>query len=336
MGNEKLSIIMPLYNTVGYVEKAITSVLGQTYKDIELILIDDGSTDGSLEICKRFALIDNRVKIISKDNQGVSSARNDGLLIASGEYVTFVDSDDWIESSCYKNMMDFLEKNKADIGVMGYTVEGAYNFATHLKSCEQKIMDSRTATYEIMDGEIFTWSMGDKFYKRTLLNDIRFAMELDNGEDLLFNWQAFRAAKKIAYIPLHGYHYVQRTGSMTNSFSKKKLTVINAFDIVLNDCIYEEVLYKKVLKKYISTLVFLYADYCCAGNTAQLPSDDADVGAIKSFLIENLCIILWSDCGIKIKIAALLIACSQKIFTVIIKMHRYFVGKYDGFIRKGI
>ena len=261
----RISVIMPVYNVSDYVEKAVKSVLHQTYKNIELILIDDGSTDASIEICKRLALTDSRVKLIMQENQGVSAARNAGLKVATGDYITFADSDDWLSLDAYEKMIAYLCDTKADICVMGFEVESLNDINQTLQKKGKNVLSMHDALDDMFLGEIYTWSIWDKVYCREILKDLFFDDEIVNGEDLLFNWQAFGRANNVAYIPLWGYHYVQRNGSMTNSFTMRKLTVINAFEKILSSC-NSDYFYRKINKQYIFTLIGLFGSYFCITN----------------------------------------------------------------------
>ena len=116
---EKVSIIIPVHNTETYIRRCVDSAINQTYKNIEIILIDDGSSDKSPEICDEYALLDDRIIVIHKDNGGLSSARNTGLKIASGEYISFLDSDDWMMGNMIEKMLLLCQQYKADISICG-------------------------------------------------------------------------------------------------------------------------------------------------------------------------------------------------------------------------
>lgn len=123
MCDEKISIVIPIYNTEQYLDKCVDSVLNQTYKNLEVILVDDGSTDDSGKICDYYAAKDQRVVIIHQRNQGNNVARKNGVKIANGDYVGFVDSDDWIEPDMYQCMVDNIKKNNADIVSVGFILK---------------------------------------------------------------------------------------------------------------------------------------------------------------------------------------------------------------------
>src|SRR5690554_2285343 len=131
--NELISIIVPVYNVEQYIEKCMVSILSQTYRNIEIILIDDGSTDNSGNLCDTYSAIDPRVKVIHKKNGGISSARNSGLEVAMGEYIGFVDPDDWIETNMYESMYSNIKRNNSEICICNYIIDGSdYSRKTEL------------------------------------------------------------------------------------------------------------------------------------------------------------------------------------------------------------
>ena len=330
MKESKLSIIMPVYNVAEYMEKSVLSILRQTHGNIELILIDDGSTDGSSEICQRLAESDSRIRLIRKVNQGVSAARNDGLSAATGDYITFADSDDWVEHNAYEKMMEYLQQMNADICVMGFTPEGDKSFVSSLQKEGKQVLSQNDAINKLIDGKVYTWSIWDKIYRRDLLSDIAFNKDIANGEDLLFNWQAFRKAAKVAYIPLHGYHYVQRMSSMTNTFSPKKMTVMKAFDIIMADCKNESSLLKNIKGKYISTLIGLINSYWVKCDKIKFNYVLPELYEAKCYLQKEWMEIFCSKLSIRHKMAALLIIMPTVITSIGINVYYNFkkaIGK---------
>ena len=123
-----ISIIVPVYNVKDYVEKCLDSICGQSYTNLEIVVVDDGSTDGSGELCDAYALKDQRVKVIHRDNRGVSTVRNEGLDIAQGEYIGFVDGDDWVDGDMYEFLYELLIVNEADISVCSHYIEKSNMF----------------------------------------------------------------------------------------------------------------------------------------------------------------------------------------------------------------
>lgn len=200
-----LSIIIPIYNSVVYIDKVIDSVLKQTFKEWELILIDDGSTDGSDKICDYYSSLDNRIKSIHQENAGVSSARNVGLDKARGTYVMFIDSDDYILNDYCENLV----KNaiNSDIVISGYTQlnkdKKNYIFMNNMNvslSSIDSIFDE-LYTKHLMNAP---WA---KIYKRSIIGNQRFDANVMLGEDLLFNLEYLSKCSMIKIVDFKGYMY---------------------------------------------------------------------------------------------------------------------------------
>lgn len=320
MGENKLSIIMPVYNVGRFVENAVQSILHQTYKNLELVLVDDGSTDGSREICQQLAESDSRVKLICKKNEGVSIARNAGLDMATGDYITFADSDDWVEADAYEKQMLYIQETKADICVMGFTPEGSQGFIKPLRKEKAQVIEAKLAVEKLVVGKIYTWSLWDKIYNRKVVCDLRFATDIANGEDLLFNWQAFCSAAKVAYLPLHGYHYIQRMDSMTNSFSAKKLTVVKAFSKVMSECKNELFLQEIINDKYISTMVSLFIGYWRENKYSSIGYEFSELKEGQIYLRKHWLAVFRNNMGIKMKIAAFIIMLPPVFMKIAVKV----------------
>ena len=142
MPNPKISIIVPVYNLENYIEKTIEQLISQTYKNLEIILVDDGSTDKSLELCNTFAKRDNRILVVHQQNQGVSVARNTGIKHATGEYIGFFDGDDDIESDIFEFLYNNLVKNNADISICGVTIVNPDNSVNNISTGKQIIWNT--------------------------------------------------------------------------------------------------------------------------------------------------------------------------------------------------
>ena len=212
----KISIIIPVYNTESYLNKCLDSVVKQDIEDFEIICVNDGSTDGSMEILKKYERLDTRIKIISQENQGVSLARNKALGISNGEYVMFVDSDDWLEENCLSLIYDAIKK--ADSDVMEFrndcyfgNIRKAGNFT------ELKEYQTNKDSFGIVPSLYLIWN---KIYKRDFinLNNIKFPENITNAEDGVFNLECLYANPRFSVDYTLGYHYRQlRDGSVTKN-----------------------------------------------------------------------------------------------------------------------
>ena len=218
--NDKISIIIPIYNVKKYINKCIESIINQTYKNLEIILVDDGSTDGSGKICDEFKKEDNRIVVIHKKNEGVSSARNEGLKIATGDYIGFIDADDFIEEDMYFKLLSKIEKDNTKMVVCNAYLEDenenqVYDFKTNAKD----VIDSHELMDRIMNDFVFQGYMWNKLYDRQLIyrdNDyLKFDCSISNLEDRLYNLELIDKNKKfnVSYIDEKLYHYIQRENS---------------------------------------------------------------------------------------------------------------------------
>ena len=243
-----LTVIMPVYNVEKYVEKSIKSVLNQTMKDFELIIVNDGSTDNSVDICEKYASIDNRIRYFVRENRGVSAARNFAIKKSTNsKYITFIDSDDWIEADFYEKAMKYVNDNDLDMCITGYVIEEGKNIFINLKKKKADIMDSSEALIEIFKSRYYTGSLCDTFFKKDILLELSLVERLRYHEDFLFKVECINNSNKIGYFPLYKYHYVMRSTSVSHTFSRKNLDVLKANKLMCLPRVKKE---KKIFDKY--------------------------------------------------------------------------------------
>lgn len=226
---EKLiSVIVPVYNVEKYLCRCVDSILNQTYPYLEIILVDDGSTDNSVKICDEYAKKDSRIKVIHKRNGGVSSARNVGLQNVTGEFVTFVDSDDYLESTCLEKMHNGMIKSNVDLVVVRWkNQDGIIKIGNTDETFKEKMINQG----QLPTIGLLTTVWGH-LYRKKQLADISFDEEIFYGEDILFSVNYFfsRNGKKMLLInePLYIY-YEDRVDAATNQrFNRKMLSEIEA------------------------------------------------------------------------------------------------------------
>lgn len=220
----KISVIVPVYNCEAYLPVCIDSILQQTFSDLEIIVIDDGSTDGSPAICDTYAKKDTRIRVIHQSNQGVSVARNTGLAYAKGDAITFVDSDDTIDADMYEVLSALMLTNHADVSVCGY--RKVYFDGSHkeiLGTNEKLEMSGLEASRHMLVGSLFTGSPCTKLYRRILFEDIRFDPELKINEDILMNVQIFNKSNKVVFWDVCKYNYFERAQSATRITDSLKI-----------------------------------------------------------------------------------------------------------------
>lgn len=204
---KKLSIIVPIYNTQAFLPDCIESILGQTYKNFELLLVDDGSTDNSLEICKSYAEKDGRIKVFHKENGGQGSARNLGLDNATGDYVGFIDSDDLITQDMYEFLVELIENTGSDVAICEKTtfIEKSEINVDNSKSDEVLIMTAFEAIeHRMTDGKYVNDGPCNKLYRKSVFKELRF-IEDRILEDTATTYKILDLSKKVAYTNKTGY-----------------------------------------------------------------------------------------------------------------------------------
>lgn len=214
--NNKVSVIIPVYNVEDYLERCLDSVINQTYKNLEIIVVDDGSTDNSGEICDEYDKKDSRIIVIHKDNGGVSSARNQGMDICTGDYIAFVDSDDYIHPTTYYTCMNIMLKEELDYIEFEYKKVDKTEIFDILPPINLEFHNSK----EVLSGRI-NWkkhycSSVNKLFNKKFINNFRFPSIEIGEDDYLFNEYAFKI-NKVAYVPLNFYYYFNRGNSAMNS-----------------------------------------------------------------------------------------------------------------------
>ena len=222
-----ISIIVPVFNTEPYLRRCVDSVLVQTHGNLEVILVDDGSTDGSGEICDEYVIADARVRVLHQSNKGVSAARNAGLDIATGEWVGFVDSDDWVLPSMYKELLDAAVASGKQMSSCGYT-KVEINGTESLVTCDDlpRTLTQTEALTNILKCGFFEGFMCNKLYWAVLFRVVplaRFDTELTYCEDLLFNVEILNKLDGMAFVSKALYCYCMRKDSATYTLKKKRV-----------------------------------------------------------------------------------------------------------------
>lgn len=260
MGSDCIvSVIVPVYNTERYLSKCIDSIINQTYRNIEIILVDDGSLDNCGKICDEYAGRDKRIKVMHKKNGGVSSARNCGLDIASGEYVFFVDSDDYVELDAIES---FLTMKKSDLIISkGYMYDNGKKIAIQNNIEKNKtVSDAKYKEkifHDILLGKISPGPFA-KIYKRNIIEkyNLRFDTDLKIGEDTIFTFVFCSHATSFSEIDKYTYNYILNSNSVSKDCSEKVLPRTNSLVRAFNEKIWPLVKYS-CKNEYCSYVVYL-------------------------------------------------------------------------------
>lgn len=227
----KISIIVPIYNVELYLPRCIDSVLSQSFSDFELVLINDGSTDQSGDICDEYATKDSRIKVIHQDNKGVSYARNRGLDVATGEYIAFVDPDDYIDGRMYEILVRKIEEVKADMAICSFSFVKNSTVMAHDSGEEYQLFNKEQALEYYFNEKLpFDYSfLCNKLFHKKLFKEIRLNPKLSVQEDSEVLIRILDLCSSIVYIPDSLYFYYVRIDSATQSkLNLKQLTVADS------------------------------------------------------------------------------------------------------------
>lgn len=263
--NAEVSVIVPIYNVAEYLEKCISSIIGQTYNRLQIILVDDGSTDGSAQICDQYAGMDSRVIVIHKKNEGLVRARKSGLAAATGKYICYVDGDDWIEADMIESLSLNMMKYEVDLVVSNYYCD-MFGYAQKvLCKLETGVHETKDIIPIMLYAEEFyqfgisqfIWA---KLFRKDILWDIQ--MQVDNeincGEDVAVTYPYILQTRKVYLSDLTGYHYIQRSGSMMDCYDANELvrnkSLVEYLKKTFSQSLYSQCLDRQ-LNQYVKNLL---------------------------------------------------------------------------------
>lgn len=250
-----VSVIVPVYNCEKYLEKCINSLRRQSYTELEIIIIDDGSKDNTWDICSKLSKEDDRIQIIQQENQGVSCARNQGIKIAKGEYIAFVDGDDWVEQNYIECLLNSLLNEQADMSVCGLSHDNLKGDVLKADKYQYSILDKKAALYSALNMDGFQGYLCNKMFCKNLIEEenLKLDREITILEDLLFVVNYLIKVNKVVVDMQPVYHYIKHDDSARQSCSKSKefnlkwLTEIKALSQIV------EILDDKELKNYVKS-----------------------------------------------------------------------------------
>lgn len=223
---DKISVIVPIYKVEDYLHRCVDSIINQTYTNLEIILVDDGSPDNCPMICDEYAEKDSRIRVIHKKNGGLSDARNAGLDIATGEYIMFIDSDDFVDIDIMKSMMQNMIDNNVDMVVCN--INYVYDDRQVVKySQADRILDRYEAMEEYLKDGVVQAVAWNKLYKKSLINEMRYKVGKTN-EDEFFTYKVVDRSDSIYYNSKPFYNYIQRDTSIMGKYSLKRLDGVEA------------------------------------------------------------------------------------------------------------
>lgn len=320
IGEILVSIIVPVYNVESYLIKCINSILNQTYKNLEIILVNDGSTDSSGEICEQYSKIDNRIKVIHKENGGLSDARNFGIKTAKGKYILFVDSDDYIEENAVEKLLEVSEKKNLDV-VCGNSIKiSDYNKRTMFGGVNENIVKTGLDyLVECINNKRFSAPVWLRMYRADLIknNNLYFKKGLLHEDE---NWtpKVLLKANRVAYINFSFYNYIIRKNSITQKKDKTKnikdiIYTCNELEKIYNSLNISEK-HKNILKDYLARL---YMNTCTYG--------EFDINFYKKLVNKKFPLV--NSYNLKTKLEAVIYIFSIKLYRLLkIGVNKYFLN----------
>lgn len=261
-----ISVIVPVYNLEAFIQHTLDSLFAQTHKELEVIAVDDGSTDGTPKILDDYAAKEPRLRVIHQANGGVSAARNAGLAVATGDYIGFCDGDDEVEPTMYERLLANLLKYDADISHCGMLTKGVDGKTRYFYNTGVLEVNSREeGLLEILKGEKVEPSLGNKLYKKELFQGFQFEPTIRINEDLLANVQLFQKAQRTVFEDVPLYHYMRRENSASKSSISEKhiFHPIKVREVILELCkTEEEIIQRQAIANYLHTLISSYSLLC--------------------------------------------------------------------------
>lgn len=306
--SELISVIIPVYNTELFLERCVESICAQTYENLEIILVEDGSTDTSGNLCDQYAAKDCRVQVIHQKNGGVSSARNAGLKIAKGEYITFFDSDDYAEKNMLQKLLELKKSSKAEIASCAFRKE-----KEKTEGGMTMLFGNEEAISDMLCCKNITYAVCGKLFQRSVVKELKFKTDCSHNEDLLFCYQAILRSNRIVHIPEALYVYVNNKNSATRiSFNHKRLTAITVQEIILSDIQKRfpvSGLSRTAEQQFLKVNIYTAMQMACAGY-----NEKNDKKRVRLNVKRRLWKLLTGNLAVGYKLNGLLLSINQYLF----------------------
>ena len=258
--NELVSVIIPVYNARKTIKQCVNSILDSSYTNFEILMIDDGSDKDTANECDQIALLDARIKVVHQENRGVSSARNCGIEKAKGNFITFVDADDSIDSDLLESMMNIMEQEQADIVVTGHREcydDGS--FKERFCGKKKQVRHGAEILTDFFITNNISWTVWAKLYKKSIIDDVRFKVGKHIAEDMYFNYEVLKNAKTVVEYGFPGYNYIKQNGSaMASTDCSKFFDSFYLTKAVFDDIETDEFFKNKKVFFYIKNELFFF------------------------------------------------------------------------------
>lgn len=306
-----ITVIIPMYNAEMYIAKCLESLFRQTYSKIEVVVVDDGSSDNSYSICKEYEKNDSRLRVFHQNNQGVSAARNLALREAKGKYVVFVDADDFVSTEYVHDLWDVVCSTECDLAISRYTTDAYYD--GHQDSGKIIQLDSENAIIDMLLAKGFDSSVCCKLMRLDVALEIKFREDLVLAEDMAFFYEIMSKCDNIAFIDRVNYYYIQHETSTISQLSRDKVKSLCVFENLLENSTNINVR-EALISKYISTCFHLLS----LKNDNNIDLSNL-IGVIKQY---RKCAIMGRHFAIKVKVACILSYVSFSLVKNILSVKR--------------
>ena len=319
MKNPLISVIVPIYNVELYLRECVNSIINQTYSNIEIILVNDGSTDSCLDICKELEILDQRIILLDKPNGGLSDARNFALDCIKGDYITFVDSDDFIRENYIETLYNLIVKYNCLISSIGKIEFIDTPVNSENKDVSVKILSKREAIKNILQETNLTTSAWGKLYKSNLFTNVRFPKG-QLYEDLSTIYKIFDQVEQMAFYNIPLYYYRRNPNSIMNSkFRVQNMDFVNAHNDIIKyvERKFPDLLLYAQNRKTRYACSFLIRSFCQGFNDPEI------IAELRQIIKENIYNFLKSNYSLKKKIFAIAECFMPKFTKEIIKLLQY-------------
>lgn len=332
MNKAKISIIVPAYNNEEYIERTVQSICNQTYQNIEIILVNDGSKDNTGQLLNKLALQDERIRVVHKENGGVTSARLRGVEEATGEWIGFVDGDDYIEPQMYEILLENAVKYNVEISHCGYQMVFPNRVDMYYGTGRLVEQDARSGVVDLLEARFVEPGLCNKLYNKSLFLNIFHNQKMDltirNNEDLLMNYFLFSKSRKSVFLDECPYHYMVRKGSAaTAEINENKLRdPLKVLDILEKETQKDSQLQLIVKRRIVAQLIHLSSMEL--GDQAELINLYRNNA--RKELRKRLPYVIKEDFSLKQKIMALVVWVMPEVYG---KVHRFY-SKITGLDKK--
>lgn len=314
MEQDKISVIIPVYNVEKYFSTCMETVLNQTYKNLEIILVDDESTDNSGKMCDEYAKKDSRVKVVHKKNEGAASARNAGLDIATGEYIGFIDSDDFVELDFYEVLYKCIIEENADLA-MCRLVDCYGTIEKVEKKVQKYVWNTEEAIKIVLEAKLTSVTPVNKLYKKFIFDKLRYE-SCNTAEDAEIIIDILMKCKKIVFLDDEKYFYIHRENSVTTrKFDKER-----GYDVIYA---YQKN-YKLIENNYpslsdIAEMRICWANFCVLDRMILSVDTKIDMNLVK-YLRKRFLFIMKNNCFTKVrKLSMILLMVNVNLYKIIVK-----------------